>query len=757
MERFRAFSRRTLEFGDGLNIIRGANEAGKTTIHEALRAVLFAKPNTRAQALLAHRSWDHDSLFVLTLEFEGGGRSYRLTKDFEARRALLEDLDTGEAWRDADTIQEILEERLGLGSENVYTRLAWLNHDEMRRLGDGGRGGGGRTGDELLARLQAAVVGGGGARSTDEVLKLARQRLAELRRGLDRPANNPGPLRRLTDQMAELDRRAADLQGRFQQADLARRAQAEIAAELAAVEKRLPEVQQLLDANRRLRDLEQQRDALAAAYEEERSRLGRARAAVESRDAAVAEVRRLRESHLPSDEEMRRLRSLALRIEALDESVAAQPEAAAAASRSHRRPGGLLRLAGLVAALLGAAGLGAALAGVDLPFPVHPPSLVEPPAMAVLTTAGVLLYWLGVRAGRRRRRPDPLEAIRTQRALAATALEEGLRRWRAPSLEALEAAVNRRVEAEAAVEAAEQRIADILGGQTFEEVDNRIDEIRRDMRDLERQISEHEVYRLEPEAHTAYEREIADLNRRRDDLQRRLREAELDLARADVDPDEQYTLEETREALAGRLRRLEDHAGAVEILVEELEAARSELLAGVGRHIAEAARPFVSALTAGRYAGLIVEEDLSDVSVRPAGGGVASESAAGTDRIGGHDGAGGDDGAGGAGVPGGAGRSGMTGGDDRTGDAGGAPIPWRALSRGTQDQIYFALRLGLLRLVYGDATPPLLLDDPFLTFDDERAAAAMALLQDQAARGQQVILLTYSDRYRGPGRTLLLS
>src|SRR5690606_24727814 len=135
MERFRAFSRRTLEFGDGLNIIRGANEAGKTTIHEALRAVLFAKPNTRAQALLAHRSWDHDSLFVLTLEFEGGGRSYRLTKDFEARRARLEDLDTGEAWRDADTIQEILEERLGLGSENVYTRLAWLNHDEMRRLG----------------------------------------------------------------------------------------------------------------------------------------------------------------------------------------------------------------------------------------------------------------------------------------------------------------------------------------------------------------------------------------------------------------------------------------------------------------------------------------------------------------------------------------------------------------------------------------------------------------------------------------------
>src|SRR5690606_5260496 len=222
------------------------------------------------------------------------------------------------------------------------------------------------------------------------------QRLAELRRGLDRPAHNPGPLRRYQDELADLDQRLAGLRHRFDQADRARQAQAAIATELAAVDQRLPELEQLLAANRRLRDLEQQRDALSKTYEDERARLERARSAMEERDAVAAEVRRLQEgSELPSEDEMRRLRSLALRIEAIDESLAAQPEAAADDERRRRVPGRFLRAAGLVIGLLGAAGLGVGLAGVDLPFPVQPPGLLEPAAMIAATVAGVLLYVLG--------------------------------------------------------------------------------------------------------------------------------------------------------------------------------------------------------------------------------------------------------------------------------------------------------------------------------------------------------------------------
>jgi uncharacterized protein YhaN len=68
------------------------------------------------------------------------------------------------------------------------------------------------------------------------------------------------------------------------------------------------------------------------------------------------------------------------------------------------------------------------------------------------------------------------------------------------------------------------------------------------------------------------------------------------------------------------------------------------------------------------------------------------------------------------------------------------------LSQGTLDSVYLAARIGLVRLVTGDRRPPLVLDDPFVTLDDERAARALELLHD-ISTDFQVIYLTTSDRY----------
>jgi len=68
------------------------------------------------------------------------------------------------------------------------------------------------------------------------------------------------------------------------------------------------------------------------------------------------------------------------------------------------------------------------------------------------------------------------------------------------------------------------------------------------------------------------------------------------------------------------------------------------------------------------------------------------------------------------------------------------------LSQGTLDQVYLAARLGLVRLVTGDRRPPLIFDDPFVTFDDARAARAVAMLHELVA-DFQVIYLTTSERY----------
>jgi uncharacterized protein YhaN len=70
----------------------------------------------------------------------------------------------------------------------------------------------------------------------------------------------------------------------------------------------------------------------------------------------------------------------------------------------------------------------------------------------------------------------------------------------------------------------------------------------------------------------------------------------------------------------------------------------------------------------------------------------------------------------------------------------------RELSQGTLDQFYLAARLGLVRQVTRDRRPPMILDDPFMTFDDDRAREALEVMRETAV-DLQVIYLTTSDRY----------
>ena len=70
----------------------------------------------------------------------------------------------------------------------------------------------------------------------------------------------------------------------------------------------------------------------------------------------------------------------------------------------------------------------------------------------------------------------------------------------------------------------------------------------------------------------------------------------------------------------------------------------------------------------------------------------------------------------------------------------------RALSDATMAQVYVAARLALARQVTGGLRPPLVLDDPFVAFDDERAGQAIELLLEIAGE-LQVLYLSTSARY----------
>jgi uncharacterized protein YhaN len=89
--------------------------------------------------------------------------------------------------------------------------------------------------------------------------------------------------------------------------------------------------------------------------------------------------------------------------------------------------------------------------------------------------------------------------------------------------------------------------------------------------------------------------------------------------------------------------------------------------------------------------------------------------------------------------------------------ADGARLGVEALSEGTRDQLFLALRLGSLQTRARGGTPPLICDDLLVTSDDDRAGAILRVLHD-ASESVQVLVFSHHDhivdvasRALGPG------
>jgi len=79
-------------------------------------------------------------------------------------------------------------------------------------------------------------------------------------------------------------------------------------------------------------------------------------------------------------------------------------------------------------------------------------------------------------------------------------------------------------------------------------------------------------------------------------------------------------------------------------------------------------------------------------------------------------------------------------------DAAGRKIDADRLSRGTVDQLYFALRLALASTLSGRTFVPMILDDPFVNFDADRFEEALKTIVSLARDGRQILYFTHSSQ-----------
>lgn len=199
----------------------------------------------------------------------------------------------------------------------------------------------------------------------------------------------------------------------------------------------------------------------------------------------------------------------------------------------------------------------------------------------------------------------------------------------------------------------------------------------------------HEPERSEEETAAQLEAVNGELSRVRNELAMAQGEQ-----RATGDPAE---LEARRSGIGERLAALRLDCRGLEMALDSLEAANSQLQARFSPELNRRAGALMARLTGGKYEKVTLDRTL-DAAAEERGGLV--------------------------------------------------PRPVLSLSQGTADQLYLAVRLAICSLVLPEEDPcPLVLDDALANFDDGRLTLALDLLRE-LAKERQILLLTCHGRER---------
>lgn len=677
----------------GLTIIRGPNEAGKSTIQRALELAFTRKVTSTGADLESLRPWDagDDARPVISLEFthddEDGEHAGSLEKAFRGARGTVRlELD-GEVVTDPALADERLAEVTGVPTEPFFRSTASIRHHEVADLA--------RDEAALRDRLQASISGAD--RGTSAAKKKLDRALRELNTRGDR---NPGRLK--VAEVAVEQLRASVEAGEAQLAQLGADREA-----LSVARERRATTEVTLAERRALLEKARQAERLVAERATAQERYERYRQAV----AANEELTGLHASH-PSVTPLpvlrptvERIRTLATQIATLQAALSGEVEVQFEVPPEPTwRPlsriavlavvGGLI-LAGIgfAATVLDALGslagileyLGVAAAGIGV--------VLAAIALWLRRSAKTQAQLRDVEIDRRLRGRSQMELeLRQAEAEIASRLESiGM-----DDLAAADDLLAREEAHVAAIDRLTAQLEGLVGKEPAETLAPARDSAALEVEQKTAALEALGPIAKEPRARERLEVEVREqeeaLERDRDDEANARARVEANGVDAEQVAGETERLAAWREQLATLQRR----ARVLGLTLHAIERAEQATMRTATRYLEKRMHADLARVTGGRYRRVQVDDRSLDMAVW------APEK--------------------------------------------GDWVDVRALSQGTLDLVYLTARLGLVRLVTGDRRPPLVFDDPFVTFDDERAMRTMALLRELTG-DFQVIYLTTSDRY----------
>jgi DNA repair exonuclease SbcCD ATPase subunit len=694
-----------LALAPGLTVVRGPNESGKSTIQRALELALTRRVTSGSADMDGMRSWnsgEEDRPWV-RLEFEhedlDGVRKGSLEKAFRGNKGTVRLEADGETITDPARADEVLADLTGIPSEAFFRSTASVRHHELDGLA--------RDEAALRDRLQASISG------ADRGTSRARRKLERAIQALNAKGDkNPGQLKAAEANLAAAQAAQRNGEAALEQLEKDRDLLAQARDDRAAAEAELNEQRSMLEKARLAERLTAERDQAKERFE-------RYSSAVE----VSTQIEELEATHPSSNglpalrEALTKVRAADMRIREIKAALAGEVEVQFEMKVPTPRA---WRPTAIAAVLLILGGVAVAAADQLAILPRALPAIsigsgIELPGAGVLAGLLVLVGAIMAVVGRRQR--IRAQDVRKNKDMRSQEIERRLRgrSMLEQELQMEEVTLTNLLAAlelpdlpavETLVAAEEAHIGQILrlraqleglvGREPTETLPDLRDKAALDVEQKSGAIEQLGPIAKEPRARERLEVAVTDADRALGFARDTEADAKARVEQNAVDAEEVAGHAERAAQWSEQLALHQRRARVYEATLRALDAAERATIRTATRYLERRMVTDLERVTAGRYRRVQVDDQ--DLSLRV----FAPER--------------------------------------------GDWVDVSTLSQGTLDTVYLAARIGLVRLVTGDRRPPLVMDDPFVTLDDERAKRALELLRDVSA-DFQVIYLTTSDRY----------
>ena len=698
VRQFRKLTDQVLECVPGLNVLRGRNDAGKSTLHLAFSAALYP---SKPKEVTSYGPWGEGQPGEITLEFEANGQEWCLHKDFRSRKVAL--VSGEERWDDPREVERLVGNIVGLTSASLFRAALHISHGELTTLAK-------EQQQEIGARLSRIMTGGDS--DARRILKALEDKIRRLEVGLRSASKTPGPLRRDAEAIARLTEEQRRLAAEVEAVEREAAERDRLGGRIADLERQVREDGALLEANRSLYALDGRVRDLGA-------RVGQAKALRDRIEAAAgelagAEADPLLASAPPDRDVLDHLRQASMRLQMLEGPV--PPPTAGRPVDAMRGPhaGGIARF-GVAGFVLMA--FCATVAGAVLLWSHQAPW----GAGALFLAASCAAAAIAIRARAQvaaieaqmadRRSADLIIEMEKRRLEDREAAAEEVRRLLAllgaPSVEDAFGRQERYLAAERRRDEAKRRLDVLRGGCASGAVaDEEYQALLLELAKAQalRDDPDLALRRLDP---AAYQRRQTEAEVRKEELaaaRASLHHLEGRLSRR-LPHEDLARVEEELEEARSRYARAQRHVEVLKLTRDLLDTAYRDTIVPGKVDLERRASKYLRALSGGAYDSLEVDAQTLAPRVWV-----------------------------------------------------GPPKEWadaaeREIGSGGVDQCYLALRLALVDLLCLERRrPPVFLDDPFLAYDEERQASALRFLCDLAGE-RQIFLFTcrgvyddYADR-----------